>query len=118
MLLLFLRLLPAGALLTDGKSRLVCFDEDEDPEDEADPLFSTNLELIKFPPNLPPAPPPCCSGGVPEAPGSRNLELCCGLTSGCDDSFPPASLLSGKFAGFFPGFPGLLLDSSADMLGL
>ena len=67
MLHLFRKLLAAGTLFTDGESKLVCLDEEDDPDDEADPLFSTNLELIKFPPNLPP---PCCSRGVPDILGS------------------------------------------------
>ena len=61
-LLLFLQFLAAadGLLLTDeGSSRLVCLeDEVDDPPDElGDPLFSSNFELIRFPPALPPPPP-------------------------------------------------------------
>ena len=73
MLHLFLKLFAAGTLFMGGKSTLVCLDEEDDPEDEADPLFSTNLELIKFPPNLPPPPPPpppCCNSGVADVLGS------------------------------------------------
>ena len=46
------------ALLTGWTSRLVCLDEVEEPDEEADPRFSFNLELIKFPPTCsrPPAP--------------------------------------------------------------
>ena len=44
------------ALLTSWTSRLVCLDEVEEPDEEADPRFSINLGLIKFPPSRPPAP--------------------------------------------------------------
>jgi hypothetical protein len=59
-LLLFLQFLAAAADgLANGNSRLVCLeDEVDDPPDElGDPLFSSNFELIKFPPILPPPPP-------------------------------------------------------------